>query len=486
MATYIIQSSDNQQFELSVEQINKYPLLNDIVVEPGSTIDIPFSADLLTIVFNDNYNKPMNLDKLVKVIQFVSYLGLENETNKLLKTLISYFQLKFTAVQVKMIKKIINELNPIVLQSFLSKTMAVDPDYHSSLFLTKDQKDMGHISASVLITSPNLDYSLVKYEGRKIQNYTVWRKNEGSINEISDVPEMGRLNYASGIVYSMYISNDGNYYELVKHENGGTATYDISSPANNNEQIIYTVPIPNYTESNIQDVRMSLDLTRYMVLYPLPRGQQFKQKIFIGSVAEPHTVVSFDISLVYILSPLFNTIISFRGDENYTIHHIENNQVFSKVVNYYRPTIERRQNFYFSYDGEMIAEISGNGVHILNSRGDSLVERDMPQGEVSVAITNEYLITYNGDSYELHFWSIDGLSGAVKPSFAINIIYGKEISPTIVDNVKVMMGENNTLLLTRELIKTTKGITEDKFFEWTKYKFGPYTTMDQFYESLTD
>ena len=80
MNTYIIQSSDNQQFELTSEQINEYPFLKDtlldIYFEPNTIFTIPFPSDLLTTVFNNDYNQEMSLDKLVKVIQLVTYLGL--------------------------------------------------------------------------------------------------------------------------------------------------------------------------------------------------------------------------------------------------------------------------------------------------------------------------------------------------------------------------------------------------------------------------
>ncbi len=128
-------------------------------------------------------------------------------------------------------------------------------------------------------------------------------------------------------------------------------------------------------------------------------------------------------------------------------------------------------------------------VRILNAQGYLLAEKEMPQYEQSVAINNKYLITYNTDSYELRFWSIDGLSNATNPSFAIDVLVDKEISPNVsysVYNLKVIMGQNNTFLLTRELIKTPKWTIGERFFEWTKYRFSPYDTMDQFYASLTD
>ena len=247
---------------------------------------------------------------------------------------------------------------------------------------------------------------------------------------------------------------------------------------------------------------MSLDFSKYMFLYDRP-PDELKDMMFIGSVDEPHDVVPFDIIQGYHLSPLFNTIISLRSRKTYTIHHIDNNQVFSKSVNYYKPFQYRdvnRPKFFFSYDGKMIAEVSGNSVHILNSLGDLLVERDMPLGEESVAITNEYLITYHTIGHDLHFWSINDLSGAVNPSFAINTLYGKEISPNIgaphsiityiASNVRVIMGENNSFLLTRNIMRNSKlfatSVNEEMVYEWTKYRIQPYTTMDQFYDSLKD
>ncbi len=493
MDTYIIQSSDNQQFELSIDQINKYPVLRntltDIDAEPGSTLYIPFSADLLTVAFNNDYNQPMDLDKLVKVIQLVSYLGLEEETDTLLKTLVSYFQHKFTAPQVEMIKYEIEAFDSIMLELFLSKKFVTN--YHSSVSIVGDQEVIDLISAEVYVTSANLDYILVKLYNRNTysRSYSRWYKNNMvavDTPQINNVPSIRELND-----HSIHISNDGKYYKLVKNINVGITTYDIS-PVAHDGPVIGTIPMPNYRGSILKDVRISVDLSKYMFLYGVPNKPPYIKKMFIGSVAEPQKVVSLDIIFEWYLSPLFNTIISFSLEKTYTIYHIENNQLFTKSVTYYKPFEygdENSPKFFFSYDGKMIAEVNGDSVHILNSRGDSFVKRNMPQGKDRVAITNEYLITYNTDLYELHFWSIEGLSNATNPTFAINTIINKEISTNVsysVYNLKVIMGENNSFLLTRNIIKTTKGTIREKFLEWTKYEISPYDTMDQFYASLTD
>ena len=98
---------------------------------------------------------------------------------------------------------------------------------------------------------------------------------------------------------------------------------------------------------------------------------------------------------------------------------------------------------------------------------------------------------------ELHFWSIDGLSNAFNPTFKINILIDRQMSPNTtywVKDLAVIMGQNNTFLLTRKIIVHTstrrgrfmRDVTDNMFFEWTKFKFSPYDTMDQFYASLTD
>ena len=52
------------------------------------------------------------------------------------------------------------------------------------------------------------------------------------------------------------------------------------------------------------------------------------------------------------------------------------------------------------------------------------------------------------------------------------------------------MGENNSFLLTRDIITKSystilgRDVNTEMVYEWTKYKFSPYTTMDQFYASL--
>ena len=487
MDKYIIQSSDNKEFELTVDQINKYPFfkdqLKDLYIEPGTIFAIPFPADLLIIAFNNDYNQQMGLDKLVKVIQLVAYLGLANEANQLLKTLLLYLQQKFTAPQVGMIQSIVNTLDSIMLQLFLSKTISPIPniDYHNSLFLTNDVNAMKTPSASVTRPSANLDYTLISSSYPQVINssYSLWHKNKVVIPEMA----LTYTNYLNSDI--TYISNDGKYYDLVKHEAGGTATYDIT-PLSPNEPAIGTISVPSHRVG----MRISLDLSKYSVQYG--RGE-----LYIGSVAEPQNIITIELVSGYHLSPLFNTIISPGYPDKYTIHHIENNQLFSKSVTYYKYGIKRMRYYFFSYDGKMIAEVADNYVRVLNSKGDILAQKDMSHNEQIIAITNKYLITYHIIANELHFWSIEGLSNAINPSFIINALIGKERSPNIdytVTNVKVIMGQNNSFLLTRDVIikRSTKtgrfmtNVTNEKFFEWTKYSFGPYNTMDQFYASLVN
>ncbi len=541
MDTYTIESSDNQQFELTVEQVNKYPVLRgtltDIDAEPGSTLYIPFPSDLLIIAFNDNYNQPMDLDQLLKVIQLASYLGLEEEVDTLLRTLVLYSNQKFTAPQVEMIKYEIEAFDSIMLELLLSKTSNMETiailDYHGSFPMTTAVNVTDYAllnlwkSAEVVRPSANLDYTLIEFASQDVgstyisNNYSIWHKNKVTVTEIPGLTEkvrlLGTLN-KSVPKDSIYISNDGQYYELEQPEEGVLATsYNIVPLLTPDEPAISAIPIPDYTETSIEKVLISVDKSKYMIRYDLlptavrrrlKPSVKYMRRTFIGSVAEPHKVVSFDeTGNDFYFSPLFNTIIfiSTRNKIKYRIYHIENNQISYKPVTSYKPvgwesTFNINRKFYFSYDGKMIAEVTDKTykitgeitdtiVRILNARGKFLAQKEMPQYEQSVAINNKYLITYNTDSHELRFWSIDGLTNALNPTFAINTLINKEISPIIdyrVYKVKVIMGQNNTFLLTRNIIKTTKGIIKEKFFEWTKFIFSPYDTMDHFYASLTE
>ncbi len=354
MDKYIIQSNDNQQFELTVEQVNKYPVLRGtlldiealtgIKAEPGSTLYIPFSANLLTIAFNNDYNQPMDLNKIVEVIRLASYLVLEEEVNKLLQTLMSYFKQKFSASQVKMIKYEIGAFDSIMQQLFLSKTsnMATDAilDYHSSYPMTPAANVTDYrpfTSAQVARSSANLDYILSEFtisgtmnnQPTIERNYSMWHKNEMTVAEIPELSERegARLLRTLRTDFpkdSIYISNDGKYYEL--EEGAISKSYNIVPLLAPDEPAINTIPTPDYRESSIEKILISMDKSKYMIRYDLlPRNVRrrlkpsvkFLRKTFIGSVAEPHRVVSFDqVGNVFYFSPLFDTIIFLSTHTN--------------------------------------------------------------------------------------------------------------------------------------------------------------------------
>ena len=223
MDKYIIQSNDNQEFELTVDQVNEYPFfkdqLKDIDIEPGTIFIIPFPADLLTLVFNNDYNQSMDLDKLVGLINLVAHLGLEDEVDKLLQTLLLYFQHKFTAIQIEMIKPIINTLNLFIIRIFLFKTIYLklpDITYHSSYIMDEDNLyDIYAVNVRVYRASSNLDYTLIRFvfQGQdkpKIAQYAIWHKNEVVVAEIP------KLTIQLVSPENISISNNGKYYELVK------------------------------------------------------------------------------------------------------------------------------------------------------------------------------------------------------------------------------------------------------------------------------
>ena len=393
-----------------------------------------------------------------------------------------------------------------MLQLFLSQIKNLKSVYHSSYLLTTDKHHMDNINASIVQFSPDLDHTLVEHtfymSGRRLDYgaiYSLWHKNNKVLAEIPRFSE--RYKTDSPIDKNrIYISNDGKYYVLWERREFSISTYNISPlPLDPNQPAINIIPIPDYTKSAINEVRISVDGSKYMFLYHLPPGEKYTQKMFIGSVTEPHKFVSFDIKIDYAISPVFDTIISIGSDVNYTIHHIENNQVFSKLVNYinsgWLTDIRAIPHpiFYFSYDGKIIVEVSGNKVHILNARGDLLLEKQMPQNEATIAITNKYLISYHLTAKELHVWSISKLAEATNSSFIINVLWDRERYFDVgytVHNIQVTVGKNNTFLLTREII--IREISYDysdvieKVFEWTKYDLSFYNTMDQFYESLIE
>ncbi len=253
MATYIIRSSDNQQFTLTAEQINKYPFLKDIIldieVEPGSITNIPFPSDLLDIVFNNDYNQPLGLDKLVILTNLVAHLGLEEKVNKLLLTLASYFQQKFTAPHVALIKTIMNQLQIFLVRLFLDKLITVN--YTVTFDLNPDIKENFKYRSHdgyVYITSANLDNVLSISSKLPVNRlmplhlYSLWNKNRNISKNLEDIGIEGED--------IGYISNDGKpyYIKRVKTRDRGTLVeYKISptpyfeSPALHHD----TIPIPS-------------------------------------------------------------------------------------------------------------------------------------------------------------------------------------------------------------------------------------------------
>ena len=242
-------------------------------------------------------------------------------------------------------------------------------------------------------------------------------------------------------------------------------------------------------------VRISVDGSKYIIHYRPPTGL-LKHRMFIGLVDDPDNVVSFNIGPEYYLSPTFDTIILEESFTNYTIYHIEDMKVSSKLINFSKPTLiitGTIPQFYFSYDGKILAEVMTSGdfdsVHILNAKGDSLIKGEMPQFEDIIGINNKYLITYHTKIYELHLWSIEELLETTDPSLIIDLIPGGKIysieNYSVLD-VRVIMGQNNAFLLTRKINMRKPDGNRKKTFELTKYKFRPYSTMDEFYESLLE
>ena len=191
METYIIQSNDNKQFTLTLDQINKYPFLKDtlldIDIEPNTIFDTPFPSDLLNIVFNNDYNQAMDLDKLVKLINLVAHLGLVDKVHKLLLNLVLYFKGKYTVTQVEIIKNTMSQLQVFLVQLFLDKLIGVD---YSSTYQT-DKDYIRNPMTKVVRTSANLNHVLVRYKylpSKSSRNttatFSLWNKDRISISEI--------------------------------------------------------------------------------------------------------------------------------------------------------------------------------------------------------------------------------------------------------------------------------------------------------------
>ena len=456
MSTYIIQSNDDQQFTLSTDQINQYPLLKntltDIVVEPESITNIPFPADLLDIVFNNKYNESLNLAKLVGLINLVAYLGLVDKVDYFLLKLVSFFQYGSTATQIKMFRTTMNQLEPFMVRLFLDKIIGID--YDSLLIIASNASVYYKYDsfAKAKRTSANLNYTLFKGgyfndDGDVEKDYILVNKNVVVANKID--PDID------------YISNEGIFSDKLAMK---------------------IIAIQDYAGS-IYDLGVSVDGAKYM--YDRHK-QSGIYETFVGSFAEPHKVLSFD-GFDSQASPLFDTIILWHIDATYTIHYITYPKVVSTTVKRYLPDISstlEKNSFYFSYDGKMIAEVAGNSVRILNSHGNILVEQTMHYRGDVMAITNTYLITYYHNlKYILYLWPINGFPETFSPCFKLNVIPYKNITNVTVDNVKVIVGENNSFLLTRNILYTKDDDTQ-KVLGLTKYKLGGYDTMDDFFDII--
>ena len=496
MASYIIQSSDNQQYALTTAHINQYPLLRDtltdIVVEPGTITNIPFPGDLLMIVFNNNYNQLLNLDKLVELINLVAYLGLENKADNLLWTLSAYLRQKFTSQQVVYIKNLIDQLQLFLIRLFVDKIVTVD--YSSSFIVVHDPESVESIFAKIQITDPDL-YNVITERTIWIRgdpddtniNYSLWRKNMKSVIKLDDVVVGSNIVYLSpGTDFEAYYLDENYIYEENKEPK--LIGYEIFSVLldEDNELLHNTISLPDYTQSSVDEIKISIDLTKYMILYYSSIDQPLKRKMFVGLVDDPQQIVSLDIGLDYYLSNLFDTIISVDNDSSYTIYNIQYPNVVSNSVNF--PTNKEPGSsvkFYLSYDGKMIAEVIDDlNLRILNSKGQLITQKEMLDDEHIKAITNKLLITYNISMDELRLWDISGLSEDGSPSAKlIPPLPLNRDKPTDVHAVEVILGKDNSFLLTRE---TIYGYDEDAFkeFEWTKYTFGYKDDINKFYISL--
>ncbi len=492
MATYIIQSSDNQQFTLTTDQINKYPFLKDIIldieVEPGSITDIPFPSDLLTIVFNNDYNQPLGLDKLVILTNLVAHLGLENEVHKLLWTLASYFQQKFTAPHVALIKNIMNKLQIFLVRLFFDKIITVS--YNSTFDLPPDMEG-GAKYGHVHLTSANLDH-VMSTSGKSTvwmfePIYSLWNKNRDIMRNLEDVSIEG--------VDIGYISNDGKpyYVKPVYEQDDNIQTlvaYKISptpyfeSPALHHD----TIPMPNYTRTTtVLGFKLSIDLSKYIYsIYDSNAKKGRKNKIFVGSVTDPRQVVSFDIGDVDYSSSLFDTIVSINDDDtSYIIYNIQYPQIISSTMKFPEIKIpESSVEFYLSYDGKTIAEVIDNNVRVFNHRGQLLANKAMSYDENILAVTNNMLITYHDIAEKLHIWLLASLSTATGPTLRLTPSSDYSTTVNYVINEEVILGEDNTFLFLANTSHSTTAVDKVKSLEWTKYSIGYKGDMNQFLDSL--
>ncbi len=546
METYIIQSSDNKQFTLTIQQINQFPYLKDtlgdIEVQPGTILDIPFPLDLLTIVFYNHYHQPLGLDKLVMLINLVAHLGLEDKVHKLLLNLVSYFQGKYTATQIEMFRNTMSQLQVFLVQLFLDKLIGVD---YSSTYQT-DVHYIHNPMTKVVRTSANLNHVLVRYKsltsesfGGSTAIFSLWNRNKISIPEIYHLTEiyddcvrevevLGRYEYGKEDYVdknTIYISNDGKYHDLEKRVEGDVTTYDIvplsakkqlmgdimesyyeqDNKISYDEQVMDSIsddPILdsiNITGRNPINGQISIDGSKYMYMYRF----HSEENVIMGSFAEPDKRVTF-------AEP--DKRISFdEPNEPYKrispkVEHklYDSSPLFDTVVTKYNdsfscvafncidyPQVKTTITGYatcgmkVSYDGKLILVLETiNRMYVFTASGNVVVKRKIPDGETIMAITNKYMITYHKTSDELHLWSVNDLLDAITPTIRLKPPNSKK-NPTKISNVKVILGENDTFLFIREITYGTDD-NKERVLEGTKYKTGVYDTVDQFLDSLVE
>ena len=263
---YIIKLVDGKTLTLSSNSIKLYPHIQDQISDiSGNEVFLEYSDTeaLHLILTTDFLEQEYAPDMHIRLISAVEYLGNENMLDTMLKILLTWFNNPDILAQLKQdkefIKKLISTLSVPVLWRILQFFTVLEFEYQGVEFM-----EIKEIDAA----SDDLNYIILKErdENNKIE---IWHKGQlvKELEQIFPNSIIGRAIKDNGDIY---------YVDETLHPNR-IMKYVGAEIMANDDQAIIPQRLRDITLSNIANIIISRDGTKFIMVTTLPNDDRIKR-----------------------------------------------------------------------------------------------------------------------------------------------------------------------------------------------------------------
>ncbi len=268
---FIIKLVDGKTISLSRDSIELYPHIQDQLGDlSGNTLVLNYGdADALHLILTTDFLEQEYAPNMyIRLISAVEYLGNENMLDTMLKVLLTWFYNPDILAQLKQdkesIKQLISTLSVPVLWKILQFFTVLEFEYQGGEFMERKEIDAA---------SDDLNYIILKErdENNKIE---IWHKGQL-------VKELGQIFDFS----SPAIKNNGDIYCVDETLNPLDETlhpnrimkYVGAEIMANDDQAIIPQRLRDITLSNIANIIISRDGTKFIMVTTLPNDDRIKR-----------------------------------------------------------------------------------------------------------------------------------------------------------------------------------------------------------------